>query len=142
MLREEKHPVRSNSSGELQRMKNRGCYIDEVTIVDGTWTYEQTTAKLAQWFPRVATYVHGRKLDQVVSKDGNILPWWRLLSKSGYSLDVVEAAYPTGTDLVKNKGRDKAGINDSQLWFGTYLHISIIMIATDLGLFISHQKPH
>lgn len=85
-------------------MKNRGCYIDEVTIVDGTWTYEQTTAKLAQWFPRVATYVHGRKLDQVVSKDGNILPWWRLLSKSGYSLDVVEAAYPTGTDLVKNKG--------------------------------------
>ena len=40
--------------------------------------YEQTTAKLAQWFSRVTTYVHGRKLDQVVSKDDNILPWWRL----------------------------------------------------------------
>ena len=36
MLREEKHPVRSNSSGELQRIKNHGCYIDEVMIVDGT----------------------------------------------------------------------------------------------------------
>lgn len=75
----------------------------------------------------------------------NLCPWsqaWPGSLQGWQHPTMVEAAYPTGTDLVKNKGQDKAGINDSQLWFGTYLHISIIMIATDLGLFISHQKPH
>ncbi|KAF8121483.1 hypothetical protein EV363DRAFT_1397676 [Boletus edulis] len=111
-------------------MKNRGCYIDEVTTVDSTWTYEQTSAKLAEWFPQVFGYIRQHKLDCQISGRGNILPWWRLLSKSGFSLSVVEAMYPTGADLLQNKGRDKAGVGDSQLWFGTYylLHTSIMTL--------------
>ena len=126
MLRATKLPFRANSSSELQKMKNRGCYIDEIMAVDGTWTYEQTTAKLAEWFPHVYKYVRDNDLDLQTSEKGDILPWWRLLVKSGYTLNIVEAIHPTGADLLKNKGRDKAAVADSQLWFGTYFYISII----------------
>ncbi|KAG6373518.1 hypothetical protein JVT61DRAFT_6156 [Boletus reticuloceps] len=126
-LRVTKFPTRPNCSNELQRMKNRGCYIDEVTSVDSTWTYEQTSTKLAEWFPQVFEYIRHHQLNIQTSGWGNVLPWWRLLSKSGFSLNVVEAVYPTGADLLQNKGWDKAGVGDSQLWFGTcyLLRISI-----------------
>ncbi|KAF8124429.1 hypothetical protein EV363DRAFT_1178000 [Boletus edulis] len=101
-------------------IKNRRCYIDQVMAIDSTWTYAQTSAKIAEWFPQVFQYVRDNKLDQQRATTGDILPWWRLLVKSGFSLSVVEAVYPTGADLLQNKGRDKAGVADSQLWFGTY----------------------
>ncbi|KAI9571524.1 hypothetical protein HD554DRAFT_2169335 [Boletus coccyginus] len=119
-LRAMKLPIRPNASQvELQKMKNRGCYLDDVTMVDSTWTYEQTSAKLAEWFPPVFQYVHDHGLNQQRAGTGDILPWWRLLVKSGFSLSVVEAVYLTGADLLQNKGRDKAGVTDSQLWFVT-----------------------
>ena len=121
MLQTMRLPSRSNAlQVELQRMKNHGCYINDVTMIDSTWTYEQTSAKIAEWFPQVFRHIHNHGLDQQSSMTGDILPWWRLLSKSGNNLSIVEAVYPTGADLLQNKGRDKAAIADSQLWFGMY----------------------
>ena len=113
-------------------MKNRGCYIDEVTTVDSSWTYEQTSAKIAQWFPQVFQHVHDKGYDRQRNEAGDIIPWWRLLAKSSYSLTVVEATHPTGANLFQNKGRDKAGIPDSQLWFGTSYLPRYLYIYTDL----------
>lgn len=65
-----------------------------------------------------------------MSANGKTLPWWRLLVKSGYNLTVVEAVYPMGADLLKNKGHNKAGVGDSQLWFGVsqYQYISSLQL--------------
>ncbi|KAG1895798.1 uncharacterized protein F5891DRAFT_1193808 [Suillus fuscotomentosus] len=46
-------------------------------------------------------------------------PIWRLLNKSGQTLTVVDVAFPTGTDLMKHKGRDKASVSKCHLWFVT-----------------------
>lgn len=119
-LRATKLPIRPNGSAELQKMKNRGCYTDEVITVDSGWNYDQTTAKLAEWFPQVFRYIQENDLDLQTSSKGEKLPWWRLLAKSGYSLNVVETVFPTGADLHKNKGREKASVGDSQLWFGMF----------------------
>ena len=121
-------------------MKNHGCYLDDVTMVDSTWTYEQTSTKLAKWFPPVFQYVHDHGLDQQRAGTGDILPWWRLLVKSGFSLNVVEAVYLTGADLLQNKGRDKASVTDSQLWFGVYHLPRYFCISTYLALNTSYTK--
>lgn len=114
-------------------MKNRKCYIDEIMIVDSTWTYDQTTAKLAEWFPQISKYIHDNELHLQTAANGKVVPWWRLLVKTGYQLGVVEAVYPTGADLLKNKGRDKAGVSDSQLWFGTLNFFLHYCQCADLG---------
>ncbi|KAG1884623.1 hypothetical protein F4604DRAFT_1919071 [Suillus subluteus] len=46
-------------------------------------------------------------------------PIWRLLNKSRQVLTVVDIVCPTGTDLAKHKGWDKASITESHLWFVT-----------------------
>lgn len=46
-------------------------------------------------------------------------PIWRLLNKSGQTLAVVDIGFPTGNDLAKHKGRDKASVSDCHLWFVT-----------------------
>jgi alkylated DNA nucleotide flippase Atl1 len=106
-------------------MKNRGCYIDEIVTVDSTWTYEQITAKLAEWFPHVFKHVRDNGLDLQISEKGDNLPWWRLLAKNGRTINVVEASHPTGADLLKNKGHNKASIANSHLWFSMYFYFFI-----------------
>jgi len=121
MLRATKLPIRPNASHvKLQKMKNRGCYIDTVTTIDSTWTYEETSASIARWFPHVFQHVQDLRLNQQRTATGDILPWWRLLVKSGFSLSIVEVVHPTEIDLLQNKGQDKASIADSQLWFGMH----------------------
>ena len=116
-----KLPIWPNTSHvKFQKMKNCGCYIDTVTTIDSIWTYEETSAHIAGWFPHVFQHVQDLRLDQQRTATGDSLPWWRLLVKSGFSLSIVEAVHPTGIDLLQNKGRDKASIADSQLWFGTH----------------------
>ncbi|KAG2067318.1 hypothetical protein BDR04DRAFT_1159261 [Suillus decipiens] len=89
-----------NSMNEIQAMKNHGCYVDE------------------QLFPKVFNYLEAERSRNVSSsQDEKLL--WRLLNKSGQQLTVVDIACPTGTDLAKHKGRDKASVTESHLWFGT-----------------------
>jgi hypothetical protein len=38
-------------------------------------------------------------------------------------LTVVDVAFPTGSDLSKHKGRDKASASECHLWFGRFMFI-------------------
>lgn len=122
-------------------MKNRGCLIEETTSIVKGWTYEQTSDKLAEWFPQIFAYVQKHGLDQQYSADRKmLLPWWRLLMKHGSNLAVVETVYPTGEDLIRYKGREKASINDSQIWFGAWLYI-YSNVALTRG-HVSNKEPY
>jgi hypothetical protein len=50
-------------------------------------------------------------------------PVWHLLNKSGQMLKVVDIAFPTGSDLSKHKGQDKASTSECHLWFGRFMFI-------------------
>ncbi|KAG1832286.1 hypothetical protein F4604DRAFT_1694900 [Suillus subluteus] len=110
----------------VDAMKNRGCYLDrpEQFIIDSGWSYHKITSQLQSWFPKVFDYldIPVEKQPSVPSRSSARLtqeekPIWRLLNKSGQTLTVVDVAFPTGTDLVKHKGRDKASVSECHLWF-------------------------
>jgi hypothetical protein len=73
------------------------------------WSYARVSQVLRKLFPKVFHYLDASQEEK---------PPWRLLNKSGQVLTVVDIACPTGTDLAKHKGRDKASVTDSHLWFG------------------------
>ncbi|KAG1823746.1 uncharacterized protein BJ212DRAFT_1533550 [Suillus subaureus] len=89
-----------NGMNEIQAMKNCRCYVDEQVTFYHDWSYARSAAGQEE------------------------KPPWRLLNKSGQVLTVVDIACLTGTDLAKHKGRDKASVTESHLWFGTIFHTS------------------
>ncbi|KAG1857220.1 hypothetical protein C8R48DRAFT_835174 [Suillus tomentosus] len=127
LIRAPKAPTK-NGRNEIQAMKNRGCYFDrpEQFIIDSGWSYHKITSQLRSWFPKVFDFldIPVEKRPSAPSRssarptqDEN--PIWRLLNKSGQTLTVVDVAFPTGTDLMKHKGRDKASVSECHLWFVT-----------------------
>jgi hypothetical protein len=104
-------------------MKNRGCYVDEQAVFYHEWSYARVSQVLRKLFPKVFHYLDTERPRNVSSSSQSAAsqeekPPWRLLNKSGQVLTVVDIACPTGTDLAKHKGRDKASVTDSHLWFG------------------------
>ncbi|KAG1855617.1 hypothetical protein F4604DRAFT_1932264 [Suillus subluteus] len=127
LIRAPKAPSK-NGRNEIQAMKNWGCYLDrpEQFIIDSGWSYHKITSQLQSWFPKVFDYldIPVEKRPSAPSRSSAWLtqeekPIWRLLNKSGQTLTVVDVAFPTGTDLVKHKGRDKASVSECHLWFVT-----------------------
>ncbi|KAG2117873.1 uncharacterized protein F5147DRAFT_648317 [Suillus discolor] len=104
---------------EIQAMRNCRCYLDQQFRVNSGWSYAKITNNLCTWFPKVFRY-----LDMQVEKR-TLQPWpgqeeksvWCLLNKSGLVLTVVDVAFPTGSDLAKHKGREKASPSECHLWF-------------------------
>ncbi|KAG1855820.1 hypothetical protein C8R48DRAFT_776189 [Suillus tomentosus] len=90
-----------NGRNEIQAMKNHGCYLEQQFIV-----FEHLD-------------IQGKKQQQFwsTSSSHDEKPVWQLLNKSGQTLVVVDIGFPTGNDLVKHKGRDKASVSDCHLWF-------------------------
>ncbi|KAG1884086.1 hypothetical protein F4604DRAFT_1919907 [Suillus subluteus] len=127
LIRAPKAPSK-NGRNEIQAMKNRGCYLDrpEQFIIDSGWSYHKITSQLQSWFPKVFDYldIPVEKRPSAPSRSSarptqEEKPIWRLLNKSGQTLTVVDVAFPTRTDLVKHKGRDKASVSECHLWFVT-----------------------
>ncbi|KAG1907983.1 uncharacterized protein F5891DRAFT_974573 [Suillus fuscotomentosus] len=114
LIRVPKAPTK-NGQNEIQAMKNRGCYLDQP---------EQFIIDSGCWFPKVFDFLDipvekrpsapSRSLARPTQDEK---PIWRLLNKSGQTLTVVDVAFPTGTDLMKHKGRDKASVSECHLWF-------------------------
>ena len=100
-------------------MKNRGCYLDQVGPLNTAMTKEDVQTLVAKWFPNVHNFVRSQGYGQQFDADsGKLLPWFRLLSRTGTTVTVVEAAHPSGEHLYQHKGRGKASAAESRLWFG------------------------
>lgn len=113
-------------------MKNRLCFIGSVKqngldaiSVNSTWTHAQVDKQVRTWFPHVFEYLK--------SKHGTLsrLPDWQLIIRSASRFIKVEVPEPNGSTLLEHKGREKAGIADSALWFGK---VSIIVSCTSTQL--------
>jgi hypothetical protein len=119
-IRVSKAPTK-NGMNEIQAMKNRGCYVDEQVSFYHDWPYSRITQLLRKLFPKVFDYLdldRHRSVSSSQSVGQEEKPIWRLLNKSGQVLTVVDIACPTGTDLAKHKGREKASVTECHLWFG------------------------
>jgi len=100
----------------IEDLEEHGCYIDKITPIRVAWTHEDVTKELLRiLFPQVFRY-----LDSHRQQSGSQVqqPDWQLLTQAGGEYVLCEAARPTGMALHRNKGRDKAGIAGSCLWFG------------------------
>ncbi|KAG2124927.1 hypothetical protein BD769DRAFT_1669082 [Suillus cothurnatus] len=120
-IRVSKAPTK-NGMNEIQAMKNRGCYVDEQVSFYHDWPYSRITQLLRKLFPKVFDYLdldRHRSVSSSQSVGQEEKPIWRLLNKSGQVLTVVDIACPTGTDLAKHKGREKASVTECHLWFVT-----------------------
>ncbi|KAG1723232.1 hypothetical protein EDB19DRAFT_1834697 [Suillus lakei] len=111
-IRVPKAPLK-NGMNEIQAMKNCGCYVDEQTTFHHDWSYSKMVNCCASYFRREA-----QEFSSSQSAGQDEKPHWRLLNKSRQALTIVDIACPTGTDLAKHKGWDKASVTESHLWFG------------------------
>ncbi|KAJ8580246.1 hypothetical protein M405DRAFT_753498, partial [Rhizopogon salebrosus TDB-379] len=114
-----------NGMNEVQAMKNRGCYVDDGPLsFERDWSYLKITQHLRKLFPKVFEYLDITDTTKRTASSSQPAhpekPNWRLLNKTGQTLTIVDIAFPTGTDLVKHKGREKAGVNECHLWFGMF----------------------
>ncbi|KAG1757918.1 hypothetical protein EDB19DRAFT_1901407 [Suillus lakei] len=124
-IRVPKAPLK-NGMNEIQAMKNCGCYVDEQTTFHHDWSYSKIGQLLRKLFPKVFNYLDSerpRSFSSSQSAGQDEKPHWRLLNKSRQALTIVDIACPTGTDLAKHKGWDKASVTESHLWFVTRNHI-------------------
>lgn len=107
-------------------MKNQGCFISATSpkggiAVDAAWSYAEVDKQVRKWFLPVFTYLAKAPHRKQPSRSSSRLlhqPEWLVLVRSGNSFSIVEVAEPNGSTLFENKGRGKAGIADSALWFG------------------------
>ncbi|KAG1742893.1 hypothetical protein EDB19DRAFT_1827597 [Suillus lakei] len=119
LIRVSKAPSK-NGTNDIQAMKNRGCYLEQQFVIESGWTYRKVASELRSWFPKVFEYLDVRleKWQPVTLRSSHEdKPIWQLLNKSGQTLTVVDIGFPTGNDLVKHKGQDKASVSDCHLWF-------------------------
>jgi len=110
---------------EIAVMERRGCAkvataSDPITI-NSTWTHSQVNTWLENLFPRLFEYAHEHHGDHCKNSSRNSSQIWILLSKERRSLQTVPATEPTGSDLMRFKGRDHAPTADSHVYIGTFL---------------------
>ena len=115
ILREPKIPT---ATAILEKIKNCGCYLDQVPPLNTAMTKEDVETSVMKWFLNVFKYVQTEGFNKELAPSGIPLPWFQLLSQSGTTGTVVEAVYPMGQHLYQHKGRSKASVAESQLWFG------------------------
>ncbi|KAI6011292.1 hypothetical protein EDC04DRAFT_2609956 [Pisolithus marmoratus] len=79
----------------IQELDNHGCYIQGKIMIETSWTHEEVTQQLHAWFLKVFEYIDNQ---------------WEHINGS--------AVHPAGIALIHFKGHQKAGVNESNLWFG------------------------
>ena len=111
----------SQRTAFTQELEEHGCYIKRDVGINLGWTFQDVTDKLIRvLFPKVFQYVDN------VRNEASTYPDWQLLSLSNGKFALCPITLPTGNTLNQCKGRGKAGIADSSLWFGNYQLITII----------------
>lgn len=107
-------------------MKNRDCLISASVSSDGIavnseWTFAQLNDQVRRWFPHVFIYldsVQALKSRKSSHKSTHPHSDWGMLVRSASQFTVLEVSEPNGSTLFENKGRWRAGVADSVLWFG------------------------
>ena len=104
-----------------QQLEEHGCYIKEDIGINLTWTFQDITNKVVRiLFRKVFEYV-----DSVRNEESSH-PDWQLLSLSNGKFGLCPVTLPTGTTLHQCKGRGKAGVAESSLWFGNLQRVTTI----------------
>ncbi|KAL4079800.1 hypothetical protein J3A83DRAFT_4040765, partial [Scleroderma citrinum] len=103
----------------IQQLEDHGCYIQRLIQINTTWTHEEVTGQIHNWFPQVFAYFDNW---QEWSTTDNPQPDWKLLIPSGHGrLELCGAVCPNGVVLAHFKGHQKASVANSNLWFGMCL---------------------
>jgi hypothetical protein len=104
----------------MDTLRRSGCAkiatMDGTLEFDANWTHVQVDAWLQELFPVVFQYVYR---DYGEDLPGDQAPWV-LLIKENCQLHVVGVPKPNGHDLLRYKGRDKAGVSESHIFIGTF----------------------
>ena len=110
----------------IDMLQEHSCYVQQNVKVNLSWTHEDVTNKLLRvCFPKAFQYFDSRQ-------STSSLPNWQLLSQNGGRFELCQVAQPSGANLHRNKGREKAGIADSSLWFGrSHIVIYNVLILVD-----------
>lgn len=114
-------------------LENHGCLIQSEGwySIDASWSYDQITNALRDWFPKPFAYIDSRRRMDKPSR----FPDWLVVNCSGLKFSIVEAGFPTGETLQAFKGRSKVGLNESHLWLGKYFSRQMFQNTTNLSLF-------
>ncbi|KAH0836635.1 hypothetical protein J3R83DRAFT_8353 [Lanmaoa asiatica] len=125
-LKQSRAPVGKTWASTTQAMKNRGCFIShpptatEVGIpVNAAWSFLDVDKQVRAWFPLVFSHLNKKRASSTSGRSTSGVPDWRLLTSRAGTFDIVEVVEPNGSTLNENKGRSKAGVADSHLWFVT-----------------------
>ncbi|KAN0094640.1 hypothetical protein V8E55_002927 [Tylopilus felleus] len=134
LLKRPKAPFGKTFASEVQAMKNRGCFITASSpsngiAINAAWTFAEVNDQVRQWFPQVFAYLDSvRTRTRTSSKSLHHTtathPEWLVLVRSGSQFSLVEVTEPNGSTLFENKGRCKASVADSMLWFVTRKAVS------------------
>ncbi|KAL4062007.1 hypothetical protein J3A83DRAFT_4510923 [Scleroderma citrinum] len=108
------------ASGErrkfIQNLENHGCYLERQIQINTAWTHDDVTSQLCTWFPHVFSHFDARRAESNTPK---IQPDWQLLVSDQGKLKLSTTSHPNGVVLARFKGRPKASVADSNLWFVT-----------------------
>jgi len=108
----------------IQDLANHGCYVKQSEkgfAINKGWKYVDINKQLHLWFPQV--FKHLDSQCQGIPTVSDAKPDWQLLCCDGRPLafSVMKTTYLDADTLQTYKGRSKAGIAGSHLWFGTSL---------------------
>ena len=72
-MREPKIPT---ATAILEKMKNCGCYLNQVPPLNTAMMKEDVETSVAKWFPNVFKYVQTEGFDKELAPSGILLPWF------------------------------------------------------------------
>ncbi|KAI6017251.1 hypothetical protein BKA83DRAFT_23524 [Pisolithus microcarpus] len=118
-----KAPASKTYFSEVQSMRNRRCFIPSTAggnvPINSLWSFTNVDKQLCEWFPHIFQYLDehsNRKRSSSVHLRSE-MPDWQLLMCHRGLFSIVQVVYPNRSTLLENKGRGKAGIAESTLWF-------------------------
>jgi hypothetical protein len=101
---------------DIQSIRNHRTYLDDGPyIIDQLWTYDKVMQQLRAWFPKVFAYLDKH---QEKSQSNPVLLQWCLLRHPNKSFEIMLITKPNRMHIFENKGRLKASVKGSHLWFG------------------------
>ena len=90
----------------IDMLQEHGCYAQENVKVNVSWTHEDINNKLLRvCFPKAFQYFDSQQ-------STSSLPDWQLLSQNSGWFELCQVAQPSGANLHRNKGCERAGIAD------------------------------
>lgn len=124
-LKRTKAPAGKTYFSEVQSMRNRRCFIPSTAggnvPINSSWSFTDVDKQLREWFPHIFQYLdeHSNRKRSSSGHPRSEMPDWQLLMCHRGLFSIVQVVYPNGSTLLENKGRGKAGIAESTLWFAS-----------------------